>query len=649
MSSKRERAKLIGSFIGGRVAASVSTGAAHIADRVTEAHDQLTQRLHENKHNLATQAISADATHVLHVEVLAASDLHEDAEVKLLATCDAYCVAAVGRAGDAWESKCRAGKATTRVIPRQRNPRWGARLEVPLQQLPPQAELTVRAMDSKTIRADQALGETSIDLSREPTGAGCRQLKCSGFATLSLRWALRGVHDAEVALPLGSSAFQQACAFWMAFSEDLSWDSREAVQAFAEALRSSDGELADELIVQAPLTSVLFSRSVGELVTVLFQALAATLPSLSVFARARLAGVLMEWQGSDVGTFPSCGEQFLYDLVRGLSGSDLVEFKRLVGTAGHGIDVSRLVHRTLSEPGLRAGLRSHFEAEAARLPESQLHVLCDVDMTFWVGNFGHGGPKFPQGAIPGARPLLRALGGQLSFLTARPKVYEPQTRRDLLEAGIVEAGILGGDLGALLQAAVLGKEGHAAMGEKKAQKFNAFKALHPEARFVFIGDSGEADIDFATGCLLAGGAGQSAASNAGGVPTCTALIHDVVDETGISPRTPQHVRAELLRRGVMVFDSYAGAALRLHELGLLSAEGLRAAAQGCHEELQAVRPLEWASEAVYLTRCAELLLSLDKVDEALARAGLAPVQRQRQRRGASSDEPPQRLEDFTSG
>jgi len=443
-------------------------------------------------------------------------------------------------------------------------------------------------------------------------------------------------------LPRGSPAFERAVAFWESAPGNAA--PADNAHALLEGLQSGNAAVIEELVMQAPLASVLGPRPGNEDGGALLGALAAALPCLSVPARARLAGALMERLACDANVGLQPEERLLHDLVRGTSGQQLVELKRAVGTAGNGIDLLRLVHGAVTDRSLREGLLAHFRGEAVALRERPLHVLSDVDMTFWVGNFGCGGPKFPHGPVPGARPLLRALGGQVTFLTARPQVVEAQTRRELFEAGVVEAGLLAGDLGAVLQAAILGKEGHSAMGEKKAERFNVFKTMHPEARFIFIGDSGEGDVDFATGCLMPSSLSAPSSPHAGSTPpSCTALIHDVTDETGTAPRTPPEARAALLERGVAVFDSYAGAALRLHELGFLTAKGLLEAAQGCHDEFLAISPDRWASEAVYLKRYAELMLSIDSVDDVLRKQGAGQI-----RRGAASSNavPPPDLESF---
>jgi len=233
-------------------------------------------------------------------------------------------------------------------------------------------------------------------------------------------------------------------------------------------------------------------------------------------------------------------------------------------------------------------------------------------MTFWVGNFGAGGPKFPTGPIPGALPLQQALGGNLTFLSARPGMLASQTRRDLFDAGVFDAALLVGDLGTTLSA-TFRKDAHSAMGEKKVQSFCTYAALHPEAFFVFIGDTGEGDVELA----------ESFAKHENFI----ALLHDVVEPSGVLPKTQIPERRAMQDKGIIVFDTYIAAALCLHRKGILDAVGFRAAAQGCHDEFISIGPNKFSNETVYLERRTELLNDLHKADEALREAGLQPVAR----------------------
>lgn len=57
--------------------------------------------------------------------------------------------------------------------------------------------------------------------------------------------------------------------------------------------------------------------------------------------------------------------------------------------------------------------------------------VCVFTIFLWIPKFANlcpGGPKFPTGPVPGALALFRALGGRVTFLSARPPIWEGQTR-----------------------------------------------------------------------------------------------------------------------------------------------------------------------------------------------------------------------------
>ena len=85
------------------------------------------------------------------------------------------------------------------------------------------------------------------------------------------------------------------------------------------------------------------------------------------------------------------------------------------------------------------------------------------------------------------------------------------------DIGIAEAVVLPGSLKAVAQVLFAPEQARQAMAERKTEVFGQFATLHPEARFVFIGDSGEGDIDFAEEFMAVADG-----------PVRAALIHDVV-------------------------------------------------------------------------------------------------------------------------
>lgn len=290
-----------------------------------------------------------------------------------------------------------------------------------------------------------------------------------------------------------------------------------------------------------------------------------------------------------------------------------MELKRLVDAGGDGSDLRNLVFTAISGEDSRKQLLSHFHAEATSFGERPTHVLADIDMTLWYGTFGTGGPKYPKGTVPGAMPLFAALGGRVAFLSARPPIWQSQTRGLLQnDIGIAEATVLPGSLGTIVRSLFQPDKASRVMAEQKAESFVQFAGLYPEARFVFIGDSGEGDVEFAN--VFMRGGGEDAEQD---VTQRVALIHDITDSDGVRPKTTKIERASLQSRGIFVFDTYAGAAIMLYRLGFLDQDGLKIVAQGSVQEFSDICPENFASQAVFRARHSEFTRDMQEVNAAL--------------------------------
>eukprot|EP00929_Paragymnodinium_shiwhaense_P062966 TRINITY_DN31478_c0_g1_i1.p1 TRINITY_DN31478_c0_g1~~TRINITY_DN31478_c0_g1_i1.p1 ORF type:complete len:747 (-),score=129.19 TRINITY_DN31478_c0_g1_i1:139-2379(-) len=659
----------------GRAAASTVRAAwRSIRKSARAAHDKVTERRHCQKlggllssgrsdRYLDSEAVRETGLTV-RVKILAAVDLREErAALHTVATCDAYCLAGLHPAGgvglpvSALRERHRGGDsrnlAATAVVPRQRHPRWHSGLVLhwphrcpPGHSLGSGVELTVRVMDSRTIGQDTHLGEVRIDLEREPQGARALRLLGGGFASICIRWSAAAAdEDVEpgapdspslqsVRLPFGMEGFEHALAFWEVEMQKLSSAGASMESGGLadrdKALRAMSGRLATEmrdledlsvlnhLIMQAPLTSLLglSLRTAKEtakqddatacLNEPFMSALLEVWPALRGEPRGRLAGALVEYLGHENlhSGARQCAEQLLHDLFCSAAGRELLDLKNIVDTGGCR-DLRGLMGMSFCDEALRSELLMHFQAAAELMDPRPLHILSDIDMTVRVGKFGRGGPKFPHGRVPGALPLFRSLGSRVTFLSARPPQCRAATRRLLLEdVGIAEATVLHGDLAVVLRSLIWREKSFREMGSKKIEAFADFEALYPEADFLFFGDSGEGDLDFALHFVSSS-------------DTRLAFIHDVVDDIGVTPFTSRERREELAQRNVFVFDSYAGAAVRLHDAGLLTGDGLRAAAQGCHDEFEGLHPGVFAQPIVYFKRRAELIRDLELVNEAL--------------------------------
>jgi hypothetical protein len=223
-------------------------------------------------------------------------------------------------------------------------------------------------------------------------------------------------------------------------------------------------------------------------------------------------------------------------------------------------DLEHLVFTDLDED-LADRLLEHIGAQADVDPTSDLRVLCDIDDTLTCAIHDD---RYPRGTVyPGIIALLQALddgaaeepnrAGDLTFVTARPGgprgLVEQYTRNHLSHLGLPPHSVLGGSL--------LNLHTKAVIAERKIQNMERDRLLFPECRMVFIGDSGQADGDV--------GAQMHRRDPQHIVAT---LLHNVTD------LTPQQ-RAEYAVDGVLVFDTYAGAAAHALGAGLIRADQAR--------------------------------------------------------------------------
>eukprot|EP00435_Cladocopium_sp_Y103_P049415 s1818_g14.t3 len=643
----------------GRWFSDIASAGREVKRVARETRDAMVLLRHTAKHG-EQQASRPPLHHAIQVEVLSATDL---SFVKSLPV--PYCVVVTGYPDQPWAKKCDGREYKTAPALRERHPRWNAlchvafppdqvsvsRVEFGKAAEAPPVELCVRVMDAGGLRGDRMAGEARVRLGASH-GAGTYRLMGGGYATLSVRWSIPERITGPGTKTPEEEAFERAANFWavrdLSTSEGITHAQLELAAILAtEPVHETEFKEAamrphiNEMILQAPLSALLLNdldpkeiqgaevQSPGShsLMTVLSE----HLDLLTPLAGSRLVGALVEKLPSFRGSMPledpnfllvqRCGEaweDFLCKVFLHFQGSKLIELKRLIDAAGGGRDLRHCVYSVITSEVRRAAVLKHFSEEAEKLQDFPLHILSDIDQTVFIGTFGAGGPKFPVGPVPGALPLFRALGARVTFLSARPPIWEGQTRRLLDDIGIAEAVVLPGSLKAVAQVLFAPEQAKQAMAERKTEVFGQFATLHPEAQFIFFGDSGEGDIDFAEEFMAA----SRASSRTSGHPPRAALIHDVSRADGIMPKSNATSRSELRMRGIHVFDTYAGAALELFMLGLLDAEGLRSAAHGDLEEFGEINVVDFACNEVFETRRMELLRDIREVNSAIRAAEL---------------------------
>lgn len=204
----------------------------------------------------------------------------------------------------------------------------------------------------------------------------------------------------------------------------------------------------------------------------------------------------------------------------------------------------------------------------------------DIDDTLYPYLFD---VSFPSGrAYPGVRALQAALmagvphtsgaphAGRLTFITARPGLARGLTRNALAGMGHRDFTVLTGSLAGLL--------GRQAIVEHKLRNFRALQDMWPEARLVWVGDTGQGDVEVGRRLLAAhaGGTGGLLATRP------LVLMHDVVLHSSTqTPKTPLPARRALAAEGVFVFDSFTDAALLALQAGALTPAAALEVAAAC--------------------------------------------------------------------
>lgn len=313
---------------------------------------------------------------------------------------------------------------------------------------------------------------------------------------------------------------------------------------------------------------------------------------LSLPVRASLATALQQ------GATHAQAEARLRDLFLGLKGRELTGFKNLLEAGGEYHDLHKLVFDDVDDVVVRAELLTHFQREADAFPSGENKVLSDIDDTFFANWVDKRYP--PKTVYPGVLAFYQELdrgpgiipgrAGDLVFVSARPQdplgLIENATLDSLSKRGVPLSVMLSGSFFYLV--------GNTRIAQKKFENFEQYARLFPEYGFVFVGDSGQGDVEF--GARMRESLPQAVRA---------VFIHDVV-------ATPPEQRDAWRAKHVFFFDTYVGAAVDAFHAGVISRDGVDRIAAAATESLAAI---SFPSPALRQAREAEL-----ERDLALARA-----------------------------
>ncbi|MFV0405549.1 MAG: phosphatase domain-containing protein [Propioniciclava sp.] len=274
------------------------------------------------------------------------------------------------------------------------------------------------------------------------------------------------------------------------------------------------------------------------------------LPEVGLEARANLA------YGLQAGYTSAADAQAILAIFHSALGEDLTHLKNAMNMRTDSHDLEGLVFGDIRGRRLRASILEHIATQAVGIHPGEAKILCDIDDTVVASLHEH---RFPRGSIyPGVLAFLDALDhgpgaqpfslGDLTFVTARPSdafgIIENHTRASLRRAGVADHSVLTGSVLNLLT--------HDLMAGRKLRNIEHYHALFPEYPLVFIGDSGQGDIQV----------GELMWERFPGAISLI-VIHDVVG-------LPRAERERLGRRGIQVVDTYIGAAGVARDRGLLT-------------------------------------------------------------------------------
>ena len=268
------------------------------------------------------------------------------------------------------------------------------------------------------------------------------------------------------------------------------------------------------------------------------------LDQLSVRSRAILIKAMQ------IGRTRPRHERAIRDLILATSGPDLTHLKRHIDRTNDHRDLTELLFHDLDKRDIVQQILQHFEYQGQLHPSPEFRVISDVDDTIycnWVDR------RYPRRTVyPGVLQLHQELRGDVVLLTGRAGdragLLERYYRRRLGALGIQDITMLTGTL--------VHQFVHPWIFSKKWSNLDRHYQLFPEMRMILFGDTGQADPEF-----------LSKAVDRYQGQVAMAMLHRVRPLS--SPRTQL-----CERHGVTFFDTYVGAATRLHEAGHLSAEKL---------------------------------------------------------------------------
>ena len=243
------------------------------------------------------------------------------------------------------------------------------------------------------------------------------------------------------------------------------------------------------------------------------------------------------------GTTRRVFEVAIRNIILASTGNDLRKLRNELNLSDSHRDLPRLIFKDIDDPAIRREILDHIQEH--QVQTNKVKVLSDIDDTVFARLHDK---RYPgKTRYPGVLAFFAALNhsegkqssdSNITFVTARPGFFagivSAITRRTLRKAGILRPTILTGNL--------LSLRSHKSMAAAKIANIRQYHQVFPEYGLVFVGDSGQGDID--VGRLMRQEFPHAVRA---------VLIHDI-NETAL------HMPPARKEPGIEFFDTYIAAA-----------------------------------------------------------------------------------------
>ena len=242
-------------------------------------------------------------------------------------------------------------------------------------------------------------------------------------------------------------------------------------------------------------------------------------------------------------------EESIADIFCSREGASLTGLKELIdsqSTACSGL-YDLIFHKITSE-SLRIKILRHFKHEAKKIKREGFKLISDIDDTLFssVDDLRYSGSNL----YPGVFAFHHEVAQNSVFVTARPYFWYHKTKKTLDHRSFKQRVVITGRLSSSIM-------GNRTMAMQKCRQIVNYAKIYPEFNLIWVGDNGRGDQ--ITGKKLLKDYPEN---------VVVVLIHDL-------HFSKQEVKTQIRdESGIILFDTYLGAACDLYKKKILTKEKL---------------------------------------------------------------------------